>query len=197
MTFASTCTSAGENWQGTFVPWRRAVTGCPVVGRERGRFNRLLSLLGVEPKATPDEIKRAYRKLVFQYHPDRNPDNREAAEKVKEIMAAYDVLSNEEDRAQYNKSKGFRNDKGADGKKKPRQRVAFSRMNSSKRLEPEPQCPACSVVGMDHVISRKSGSGMGAGKAVHHQPVSSYLLRPMRPRLRHCWSFRILALGRH
>jgi molecular chaperone DnaJ len=75
------------------------------------------ALLGVAPKATAEEIKRAYRKLVFKYHPDRNPDNREAAEKLKEIMAAYDVLSNEEDRAQYNKSKGFRDEKGADGKR--------------------------------------------------------------------------------
>ena len=121
------------------------------------------SLLGVEPKATPDEIKRAYRKLVFQYHPDRNPDNREAAEKLKEIMAAYDILSNEESRAQYDKNKGFRNDKGADGKKSPGNGSHFS-YEFKQRLEPEPQCPNCSVVGMDHVISRKSGSGMGRGK---------------------------------
>jgi curved DNA-binding protein CbpA len=66
------------------------------------------SLLGVEAKATPEEIKRAYRKLVFQYHPDRNPDKPEAAEKLKHIMAAYDVLSNDESRAQYDKTRGSR-----------------------------------------------------------------------------------------
>jgi curved DNA-binding protein CbpA len=115
------------------------------------------SLLGVDRKATADEIKRAYRKLVFQYHPDRNPDNREAAEKLKEIMAAYDVLSNEESRAQYDKSKGFRNEKA------PGNGSHFS-YEFKQRLEPEPECPKCSVVGMDHVISRKSGSGMGRGK---------------------------------
>lgn len=117
------------------------------------------SLLGVEPKATPEEIKRAYRKLVFQYHPDRNPDNREAAEKLKEIMAAYDVLSNEESRAEYNKIKGYRND----GKRSPGDGPRFS-YEFKQRLEPEPQCPSCSVVGMDHVISRKSGSGLARGK---------------------------------
>jgi curved DNA-binding protein CbpA len=117
------------------------------------------SLLGVEPKATPEEIKRAYRKLVFQYHPDRNPDNREAAEKLKQIMAAYDVLSNEEYRAQYNKTKGYRNE----SKKSPGDGSHFS-YEFKHKLEPEPECPKCSVVGMDHVISRKSGAGMGRGK---------------------------------
>ena len=119
------------------------------------------ALLGVEKKATSEEIKRAYRKLVFQYHPDRNPDNPEAAEKLKDIMAAYDILSNEESRAQYDGNKGFRNDRG-DGKKSPGNGSHFYEFK--QRLEPEPQCPICSVVGVDHVISRKSGSGMGRGK---------------------------------
>lgn len=117
------------------------------------------SLLGVEPKATSEEIKRAYRRLVFRYHPDRNPDNRQAAEKLKEIMAAYDVLSNEEIRAQYDKAKGFRNEKRADAGNGAQFSYEFK-----QRLEPEPACPKCSVVGMDHVISRKSGSGMARGK---------------------------------
>jgi curved DNA-binding protein CbpA len=117
------------------------------------------SLFGVDRKATADEIKRAYRKLVFQYHPDRNPNNREAAEKLKQVMAAYDVLSNEESRAQYDKAKGFRNEKRADAGNGNHFSYEFK-----QRLEPEPECPKCSVVGMDHVISRKSGSGMGRGK---------------------------------
>lgn len=121
------------------------------------------SLLGVESKANAEEIKRAYRKLVFQYHPDRNPDKPEAAEKLKRIMEAYDVLSNEESRAQYDENKGFQNEKSRDGKKNPGNGSHFS-YEYKQRLEPEPQCPACSVIGMDHVISRKSGSGMGRGK---------------------------------
>ncbi len=121
------------------------------------------SLLGIERKATADEIKRAYRKLVFQYHPDRNPDNREAAEKLKQIMAAYDILSNVESRAQYDKNKGFRSEKEADEKSSSGNGSRFS-YEFKQRLEPEPQCPTCSAVGMDHVISRKSGSGTGRGK---------------------------------
>ena len=58
-------------------------------------------VLGVKKTATPDEMKKAYRKLAIQYHPDRNPDNKEAEEKFKELAKAYEVLSNPEKRARY------------------------------------------------------------------------------------------------
>jgi molecular chaperone DnaJ len=58
-------------------------------------------LLGVAESATPDEIKKAYRKLAKQYHPDANPNNQEAAEKFKEIGEAYGVLSEPDKRKQY------------------------------------------------------------------------------------------------
>jgi len=58
-------------------------------------------ILGVAEAATPDEIKKAYRKLAKQYHPDANPNNQEAAEKFKEIGEAYGVLSEPDKRKQY------------------------------------------------------------------------------------------------
>lgn len=58
-------------------------------------------VLGVSKTATQDEIKAAYRKLALKYHPDRNPDNKEAEEKFKEAAQAYEVLSNAEKRKQY------------------------------------------------------------------------------------------------
>ncbi len=61
------------------------------------------SILGVSPDASLEEIKRVYRKLVLKYHPDRNPGDREAEEKFKEINEAYDVLSDPEKRAQYDR----------------------------------------------------------------------------------------------
>jgi curved DNA-binding protein CbpA len=123
------------------------------------------ALLGVGRRASPDEIKRAYRKLVFQYHPDRNPENPEAAEKLKQIMAAYDVLSNEESRIQYDKTRRSpsHDTKGADEKETSGNGSRFS-YEFKQTPVPEPQCPKCSMVGMDHVISRKSGSSTARGK---------------------------------
>ncbi len=61
------------------------------------------SILGVNKKATDEEIKKAFRKLAVKYHPDKNPDNKEAEEKFKEINEAYEVLSDGEKRNKYDK----------------------------------------------------------------------------------------------
>lgn len=58
-------------------------------------------LLGVAKNASQEDIKSAYRKLAMKYHPDRNPGNKEAEEKFKEISEAYSVLSDQQKRAQY------------------------------------------------------------------------------------------------
>lgn len=58
-------------------------------------------ILGVRRNSTQEEIKRAYKKLAFEYHPDRNPGNVKSEERFKDINAAYQVLSNPEKRAQY------------------------------------------------------------------------------------------------
>src|SRR3712207_6658048 len=58
-------------------------------------------ILGVSKSAAADDIKRAHRKLVRQFHPDVNKDNKQAEAKFKEVQEAYDVLSDEQKRKQY------------------------------------------------------------------------------------------------
>ena len=58
-------------------------------------------VLGVVKSASEDEIKRAYKKMARKYHPDLNPDNKEAEEKFKEVNEAYEVLSDSDKKARY------------------------------------------------------------------------------------------------
>ena len=64
-------------------------------------FKDYYQILGVHRNASADEIKTAYRKLAWQYHPDLNPDNQEAEKKFKEINAAHEVLSDPKKRIRY------------------------------------------------------------------------------------------------
>ncbi len=61
------------------------------------------AVLGVDRKASADDIKKAYRKLARRYHPDRNPDDASAEERFKEIQSAYDTLGDEEKRKAYDR----------------------------------------------------------------------------------------------
>src|SRR3954463_11268779 len=64
-------------------------------------------VLGVEKKASQDEIKKAYRKLARQYHPDRNPGDQAAEERFKEVQGAYDAIGDPDKRKQYDAGGGI------------------------------------------------------------------------------------------
>src|ERR1700712_4480785 len=65
------------------------------------------AVLGVNKSASADEIKKSYRKLARDLHPDRNPDNREAEEKFKAASEAYDVLSDDKKRKEYDEMRSL------------------------------------------------------------------------------------------
>ncbi len=63
----------------------------------------LYETLGVTKSASQDEIKKAYRKLARQFHPDKNPGDAAAEERFKEVQTAYDVLGDADKRAEYDR----------------------------------------------------------------------------------------------
>ena len=75
-------------------------------------------ILGIQKGASGDEIKKAYRKLAIKYHPDQNPDDKEAEEKFKELSEAYEVLKDDNKRAQYDQfgHAAFQNGGGHSGR---------------------------------------------------------------------------------
>jgi DnaJ-class molecular chaperone len=137
------------------------------------------SLLGIKRAATPAEIKRAYRQMVFRYHPDRNPGDHEAAGKFKLVLDAYAVLSDGRKRAIYDAANHSAQAE-AEAEEQPAQpeepqfsdnlgggfnfSQAFRGQEFKGKVDPDPKCPSCSVIGIDHIVSRKGGSGSSRGK---------------------------------
>jgi curved DNA-binding protein CbpA len=133
------------------------------------------SVLGITRNSSQEQIKRAYRKAVFRYHPDRNPGDNEAAGKFKQVLHAYEILSDALRRAKYDqKTRPAQSESDAEeelaDKESPPQFSAdpgngfHFTQDFKQKVEPEPKCPSCSVVGSDRIVSRKAGSNTARGK---------------------------------
>src|SRR6186713_3172142 len=73
------------------------------IGKSRFMKRDFYEILGVSKSASQEEIKKAYRKVAMQYHPDRNPGDKASEEKFKEAAEAYEILSDQDKRAQYDR----------------------------------------------------------------------------------------------
>ncbi|CAG0995965.1 Curved DNA-binding protein [Anaerolineales bacterium] len=83
------------------MPFGRLTLNCRGDNNGIMDYKDYYKILGVERKASADDIRKAYRKLAMQHHPDKNPGDKKAEEKFKEINEAYQVLSDETKRARY------------------------------------------------------------------------------------------------
>jgi curved DNA-binding protein CbpA len=133
-----------------------------------GATDDYYSLLEVKRGASPTDIKSAFRKLVFQYHPDRNPNDRAAAEKLKRVLEAYGVLSDSAKRAVYDSETRAASESEAQQSEEQfgnHVGTGFKHSHDFKqKAAPEPKCPQCSAMGIDHIVSRKGGAGTSKGK---------------------------------
>jgi molecular chaperone DnaJ len=131
------------------------------------------SVLGIKPSATQEEVKRAYRKAVFRYHPDRNPGDSEASGKFKEVLDAYEVLSDSNRRAKYDQVRPAQTENEAEEESAKEESTQFGSdsgngfhftQDFNRKTEPEPKCPSCAVIGTERIVSRKAGAGSARGK---------------------------------
>jgi curved DNA-binding protein len=95
-------------------------------------FRNYYEILGVPREATLDEIKQAYRKLARKYHPDLNPGDKTAEERFKTLGEAYEILSDEEKRAQYEQFSQYWKQKGFQGSRFSRNRAEGERSGGSR-----------------------------------------------------------------
>jgi DnaJ-class molecular chaperone len=115
--------------------------------------------LGVARGASADDIKKAYRKLARQYHPDVNPNDKKAEERFKQISFAYDVLSDDEKRRRYDEFGSAGLSPGFD----PEQAREYKRWSESARRSPHSGAFAGEEIDLEDLLSGFFGAERGRG----------------------------------
>jgi len=126
----------------------------------------LYAALGVSRQAGEDEIRKAYRKLARQHHPDVNPNDKKAEERFKEISYAYDVLSDPEKRARYDEFGTQGLAPGFD----PEQARAYRRWSEGARRSPVHE-EFAEGIDLEDLLSRLGGAGRFAGGEWRSMPL--------------------------
>jgi DnaJ-class molecular chaperone len=128
-------------------------------------------VLGVKREASQEEIQKAYRKLAKKLHPDLNPGNKEAEEKFKEVSAAYDLLSDADKRARFD-----RGEIDASGAERPRQRYYRDFAEGDGAHVYTSDAGVADMEGMDDILSgifgergRRAGAFRMRGGDVHYR----------------------------
>jgi curved DNA-binding protein len=98
-------------------------------------FRDYYEILGVSKDASNEEIKKSYRRLARQYHPDLNPGNKAAEEKFKDIGEAYEILSDTTKRTQYDQFSSFWKQRGFNGKSASREKTWNNRSNTRNNTQ--------------------------------------------------------------
>jgi curved DNA-binding protein len=125
----------------------------------------LYGALGVARDAGEDEIRKAYRRLARQYHPDVNPNDQKAEERFKEISFAYDVLSDPEKRARYDEFGAQGLQPGFD----PEQARAYKRWSEGARRSPSHEAFG-EEIDLDELFGRLGGLGGLGGREWRRAP---------------------------
>lgn len=120
-------------------------------------FRDYYEVLGVSKDATNEEIKKNYRRLARQYHPDLNPGNKAAEEKFKDIGEAYEILSDPTKRAQYDQFSRYWKQKGFDKQAQKKPWGADSRSNGRSTQDVNPSNYSDFTTFINEVIGVKTG----------------------------------------